>query len=977
MSGRKGRPQDDDDLELSSASSTSEDERQQQQAQQKPVQRRKSTMMTQNILSMAQRNHHTLIAAQQQGNPHPPGEERRQTVVTARPNPEDRRPTALSPRPPPEERKSTSSQERPVPHGLVSMSKPEARGESESVPRHTASQGSADGERSRESTSKNSSELNSKKSAVSLPSLTSKKSVRQVQSFHANGDDTAGAEEGEQIQANAKVKKIVLDIREAQVLYRRECGDNQAVSKEELQEAQMLLERRKLQAANELNAMASLGSLYVDHAEVKRLVQKCIEELLAEGDKGGNAEVVQAFMEHISTIDFTSMILTRQYIQFALKEGYPKFLETFMSMPSVVQEFTLDELHSILDMAVSHPIHRVSMMTSVMRHFPQSQTFQNHIKEFAEVLQGTFEIVASIAHLNPNEDHSSHQELIDVAVKQPYLNFDTREAHDKQTIFSRAAREGDSTLVDKIIEANRVLDVNRVQSDGTNALQQAAARGHLDTVASLCRHPNIGPSFTYCYPGRGNVLAIVRGSKNKNSLNAIITSLRVRMDELGIEDDQDPHPNSPLFASPTGTLEHRSSGVNLGMQRRGSATRRQSTSFASPTLKHPDSAKRRSIAGGTAAGAISSSSSAETDPNDVVDGTNIIKILTSVIKPLYEQIKYEESFDPKGDDMRKLLLLKEDLEKAKDTMAQKVAKLGNFVEIRRDEVRDDVLQLLDNMITESSKLGGNTTLFGVLITRLGLNFDFVEIATQRNWFTRCVEKGSLEYLDILLMLPSAKTINETNFQTKMMFEACAASRIYRVDTMLKLFEYEDELNIAFFQDILKPVWQQTLTEIASLDGARPQEQRANRLILLKQAMTHPIVRFDPEKPDSTGHCVFSRACAEGDSPLVFTLLNPQTKFVKNVNAEYNGMTGIMHAIVNDRTEVLQLFIQLACASSVSVNSDESWLSFFSPSMNGTPLHVAILKGKEQCAALLKQAGVILKRRKSVAPSEDKIQAEAS
>jgi hypothetical protein len=103
-----------------------------------------------------------------------------------------------------------------------------------------------------------------------------------------------------------------------------------------------------------------------------------------------------------------------------------------------------------------------------------------------------------------------------------HVNFDTVESNDKQTIFSRACREGDAELV-KIIISSRVelgiTTLTRTQSDGTNALQQATARGHVDVVGLLCTLANddILAAFEAKVPGKGNVLEIAE-SLNKTAI---------------------------------------------------------------------------------------------------------------------------------------------------------------------------------------------------------------------------------------------------------------------------------------------------------------------------------------------------------------------------------------------------------------------------------------------------------------------------
>ena len=65
-----------------------------------------------------------------------------------------------------------------------------------------------------------------------------------------------------------------------------------------------------------------------------------------------------------------------------------------------------------------------------------------------------------------------------------------------QTIFSRAAKEGDFELVQLLLsEKDVVRDVNRVQSDKTTALIQAVGGNHVSTVEALLKHPMISTSY--------------------------------------------------------------------------------------------------------------------------------------------------------------------------------------------------------------------------------------------------------------------------------------------------------------------------------------------------------------------------------------------------------------------------------------------------------------------------------------------------
>lgn len=124
------------------------------------------------------------------------------------------------------------------------------------------------------------------------------------------------------------------------------------------------------------------------------------------------------------------------------------------------------------------------------------------------------------------------------------VDFFETEANDRQTIFSRACRQGDTALVERLITlahvmfdatADRTAQVlNRVQSDGTNALQQATARGHLSTVKVLCQIANeyISASFHHVVKGKGTVLDIARTPKQEGAAAGILQCLTMKYNVL-------------------------------------------------------------------------------------------------------------------------------------------------------------------------------------------------------------------------------------------------------------------------------------------------------------------------------------------------------------------------------------------------------------------------------------------------------------
>lgn len=745
---------------------------------------------------------------------------------------------------------------------------------------------------------------------------------------------THGTEEAK--LGNVKARKFATEVRDAMITFRKETGvggtEKRSIGDaafEEIRKAREILEAIKQQAAAELTQAAKHGALLVDAQDIKLSILQLFDDLVAEGDKRTNGDVVAAIVHSIASIDFQSIVLARQLHVSMCAEGYAKYLNLFLGLPKVKATINAAQAQQLLQLAAAHPVNRVDLLTAVFRHVPHCPAAPSFMKNLTYAFQDAFEQAVSRSKAGPMEDRTRRHELIAEAIRcENLINFGSKDGGDKQTIFSRAAREGDVELVTVILNNNLVEDVNRIQPDGTNALQQAAARGHHKVVEILCRLSHIAPSLAYAYPGRGTALELAMKAKVKNT--EMISTLRARSIELRVISDKP----SPEAASPV----EPGSPASL-MDRKGSKA-----SFA----------KRKSLAMGADA------EDEYLSVNGVVDGTNIVKLCMTAIKPTYEQIKYEESFDPTGEALRKLGTLKGDLIKAKDAMTGRLAKLEpeSQIEIRKDEVRDDLLELLDKMVHESSKLPGNLQLFDTCIKRMGVSFDFLGIAVEKNWFYQAAHNGSPEFVNILLELPGCKEHNLQTFQTKLMFEGAATSTIYRVDALLNLFAHEEILNLDYFHPMLKTLWQETFVEICSLAKARPQEIRSNRMQLVKLMLDHPLVQADPEAISDDGHNVFSRACAEGDAMLVFLLLNKSKNDgdlrIKNANAATaGGLTPLMHACANGHKAVVEIFVQLVS----SRPEKEQLLKFKILSVGGNAADIAAKSKKLDIVTYLKSQGL--------------------
>ncbi|CUG91976.1 ankyrin repeat protein, putative [Bodo saltans] len=738
---------------------------------------------------------------------------------------------------------------------------------------------------------------------------------------------------------NAKVRKFVTEIRDAMVTFRKDSGIGPSDSKksmgdasfDEIRQAREILEYTKRTATGELMVSARSGPITVESTDIKKTVIQLFDDLVKEGDRRGNMEVIRAMVTCIHSIDFASIIIVRQLHVAVCAEGFPLYLDVFLSMAKVRDALTLSQITQMLQMATGHPVYRIGLLTSLFRHVPNSPAGEKHIKDIRHLFHEAFEQAVSLSKAGLMEDRTQRTELMQEAIKlEDIVNFSTKDGGDKQTIFSRAAREGDVELVTLLLNNNLIEDVNRVQPDGTNALQQAAARGHLKVVEVLVRLSNIAPSLAYQYPGRGTALDLAMNSKNKNGLLIqMIKDRAIELRVLVISPEASPSASPTARSSSPAPMERRQSKANF--------------------------ARKKSIAMG-----------AEQEEeleviNGVVDGTNVMKVLLTSLKPLYEQMQYEMSFEPQGEELRKVGLIKNDLHKAKEATTMKLSKLEPEaqIDLRKEEVRADVLDLMDKLVEETSKMAGNLSLFELLVKRLNKTFDLLVIATDHRWFLTAAANGSVEYITALMELEGAQEHNLEGFTTKEMFEAAAASTIYRIDSILHLFSFHEKLNLEYFEAILRPIWHQILEDICAVSRARPQELRSNRMQLIKYMLSHPMVAANVEKQGDDRHSIFSRACAEGDAPLVYYLLAPQggpdgTGYVKQPNViAADSMTPLMHAAFNGHKNVVDVFVQLASTRKEGIEM----LKFKLQMQGGNAADVATRRKHKDVVDVLKKAGI--------------------
>jgi ankyrin repeat protein len=245
---------------------------------------------------------------------------------------------------------------------------------------------------------------------------------------------------------------------------------------------------------------------------------------------------------------------------------------------------------------------------------------------------------------------------------------------------------------------------------------------------------------------------------------------------------------------------------------------------------------------------------------------------------------------------------------AKDLMTVTSSRKGKTtpVTVEDSEALDTLQDFFEGLIVETDNIPGNIDLVKAFLTCVGL--DYPALCESRGLVTAAVQDGSLLYLTEFMTFSSPTRLKLDPLE---LFSAAFYNQQFRIPLVSLLLKHEASFGESLKEaakELTEP-WNEFIADIAAKKRAIAREDRNNRMPLLLQMMTHPIVKYNCELEGGDGHTVFSRACAESDLPLLEMLVkNSLHPNVNRLNGD--GRSALMHAVIANSLDVVRFLLKI-------------------------------------------------------------------
>ena len=297
-------------------------------------------------------------------------------------------------------------------------------------------------------------------------------------------------------------------------------------------------------------------------------------------------------------------------------------------------------------------------------------------------------------------------------------------------------------------------------------------------------------------------------------------------------------------------------------------------------------------------------------------------MLISLLKEgLIEMNRYQHKIkelgeigSPSDDDIALLRAEKEKFGSAKKLFAKRLKnECGEGVargEIEAEsELSEMAVDFLEQLVKETDRATGSTELLRMILCFLQHHFESFQIGQSiggRGLCELAASDGSMDFLRVFLECP------EVEFEPIELLSLAFYNQSVRIPcTLLVLNSGRVDLG-AIVDDIQDPL-QEFFEDVASAKRAIPREDRKERMELLETIIGFTggegLPKLDPESEGPDGQTVFTRACFEGDLPLVELLL--KSDLCGDVGApRSSGSTALMAAVVGNSVDVVQHLLKL-------------------------------------------------------------------
>jgi hypothetical protein len=691
------------------------------------------------------------------------------------------------------------------------------------------------------------------------PSIFEARAARgfQLQPF-VEPDDDRGV-----VNGNVRMRKVIDEFRQQRAStqqHLRTCDDEETI----------LFLRRSLAAAKtkfiaEAAKIAGNNVIQLDVFELRKMVMDVFLETFKEGDgREANPELMATLFITMHTPDMTAVLISKKWLQECVTDDMPFFFGVFLSHRSVYESVSLEQMKWFLQTCPKSKKFRVDFLLFLFAMARKSRMCYENFKSLAPLWQSAFETVVSIAHLHEGESRQFRADLLENALMHPYICVDPNleSSSDRQTVFSRACREGDVPLVKYLLDNKLIKDLNRVQSDGTNALQQATARNMVAIVLLLCQDyaKQIAPSCIHVLKGgRGTALDIAISAQGDKRIENTLRTIDI---------------------THVGGEHLRSANGNKSLEEIAAANRAAAAQQEGPPK----------------------------------DATGILKVAVATLRPLVENLKECE----KGNRTEEAKHAAALVETNKKSLAQRLEKLGPVLEVTADDVRDATLSFIDSLILEGDSRPINGQLVAVICKSMATSLSLPSQAVRRLWLCRSAESGSISFFRSFMTMRGMEAyLAQPKYDSVIsdILKYLGCCKYLRIDMTREILHHAEVLCLDDRLDYLEPFWAKLfLGMIPTYESRKIAEVRTHRQDLVLDVLKMPhSVKWDMHaEVMGTEHSTFSKSCAEGDEDFVRFCFQSGMVSKEQANSVLStGLTPLMHAVAKKREGVVKVMAQYA------------------------------------------------------------------
>ncbi|RNF00692.1 hypothetical protein TraAM80_07466 [Trypanosoma rangeli] len=257
---------------------------------------------------------------------------------------------------------------------------------------------------------------------------------------------------------------------------------------------------------------------------------KVISKIVETGDResnpisAGNVSLIKTILDLLDAPEIFDTILLNELPVFCVVHGYTEMLSVILS-PSCVQVMKYihwdNLLRSFEEDTSSAGVESLHILLDSFQHVSSPSIKSKVAPLFQVALEAVLRTHAS--NTLPTEvENLLFRIKNDGNVK---VDFWQVEGDGGGTVFSNTCATGNLELAEALWSLGLVPNLNRVQSDGTNALMQAVLHDRRDIVRWFCELPSTvtAESFTHRHPQRGTVFEIAQSGALRSMLRKAIT----------------------------------------------------------------------------------------------------------------------------------------------------------------------------------------------------------------------------------------------------------------------------------------------------------------------------------------------------------------------------------------------------------------------------------------------------------------------